>query len=114
MGELEKLKESANALTLALDAATGGEHHFSKEIRRFFKNYNFPHRETVLKFRHMIDHDDGLLDSIDNELIQLCYPDNSEEAETLRVEQFITLLTSKTEFVKRLFLISNSSLIGFK
>lgn len=113
MTDLEKLKESADALTLALDAASGGEHHYSKEIRRFFKNHNLPHRETVLKFKSMIDHDEGLLNSIDNQLIQLCYSGNSEEHEKTRVQEFIALLTSKTEFVKRLFLISNTSLIGF-
>ena len=113
MRSLEQLISSAEALASALDDASGSEHHRSKEIRRFFSKHKMSHRETILKLKSMIDHDEGLLNSIDNELIQLCYPVESEEHETERVKEFIALLTSRTEFVKHLFLIQNSPLIGF-
>ena len=114
MSDLVRLRERAEALASALDDASGSEHHYSKQMRRFFKNHKMPHRETILKFKSMIDHDDGLLNSIDNELIQLCYPESSKEHEDQRVQQFIALLTSKTEFIKSLFLLPDTSLIGFK
>ena len=114
MSGLNKLRECAESMADALDDAFGSEHPYSKKIRRFFKNHNLPHRETILKFKSMIDHDDGLLDSVDNELMQLCYPAASKEHEEQRVKEFIALLTSKTKFVKRLLLLPNSNLIGFE
>ena len=114
MRDLVQLHARAESLASALDGAIGHEHHYSKQMRRFFNNHKIPHRETLLKFKSMIDHDDGLLNSIDNELIQLCYPATEKEDEEQRVKTFIALLTSKTEFVKSLFLLPNTSLIGIK
>jgi len=114
MTDLNKLRECAETMAFALDDASGSEHHYSKQIRRFFKNHNFPHRETILQFKSMIDHDEGLLDSVDKELIQLCYPTTSQEHEEQRIKEFIALLTSKTRFIKCLLLLPNSSLIGFE
>ncbi len=114
MMEIDQFKASAESLAVSLDNASGSEHHFSKQIRRFFKNGEHSTKEIISKFKFMIDHDDGLLNSIDNELIQLCYPCDANDFEKERIKQFISLLESKTEFVKRLFLLPNSSLIGLK
>jgi hypothetical protein len=67
-----------------------------------------------LQFKTKIDHDDGLLNSIDNELIQLCYASDDRENEHDRVQMCIELITAKTEFVKQLFLLPNSNLTGFE
>ncbi|GGX66003.1 hypothetical protein GCM10011309_15380 [Litorimonas cladophorae] len=114
MTAIKHLVESTEALCISLDDATGWEHHYSKQLRRFVNNNEMTHRRVISKFKSMIDHDEGLLNSIDNELIQLCFPAESKEFEEQRIKQFISLLESKTEFVKRLFLIPNSSLIGFE
>ena len=111
---LERLMESAEALAKALDELAGCEDSRSKQIRRTIKSGQAAHKDTILKLNNMIDHEDGLLNSIDNELIQLCYATGSSEGEKARVETFITLLTKKTEFVKHLILTPNSSLIGFE
>ena len=114
MSDLNQLKASAESLTSSLDSATGYEHHYSKQTIRFFKQNEISRRDIISKFKFMINQNDGLLNSIDNELIQLCYPVESKDHEEERIKQFIDLLQSKTEFVKQLFLIPNSSPLGFE
>ena len=112
MNTLLKLYESAEALASTLDKASGGEHHYSKEIRRFLERNRTTHSEVIIKFKMMIDHDDGLLNSIDNEIVQLCYASDNPKYEHARIQQCIELIAAKTKFIKQLFLLPNTSLTG--
>ena len=101
---MSDLVSSAEALTNALDNLDGSEHPWSKTIRRFLKKTNGDVHEITRKFRDFISHDDGLLDSIDNDLIQLCYASSNKEDEYARVQMCIELITSKTAFMKNMLI----------
>ena len=102
MTTIEKLNSKAEAFINALDDATGHEHHYSKTIRRFISKKDLSQSDLKSKFLSLIDHDEGLLNSADNELIQLCYPQANQVDEAYRIGCFTALLTAKTELTKTL------------
>jgi len=103
---MESLISSAKALADALDNLDGAEHPWSKTIRRFLNKSGGTQSELVSKFKTMIDHEDGLLDSVDNELIQICYSTDNREHEHRRVQMCIEIITAKTTFVKNILAIA--------
>jgi len=103
---MSSLIDSATKLTVALDCASGHEHHWSKTIRRTLNKYNGTGIELADKLRGFIDHDEGLLDSIDNELIQRCYASNNSEHENDRIQMCIALINAKTAFVKNVIQVA--------
>lgn len=96
---MSDLISSARALANALDN-TYAEHPSSKTIGRYLDKFNGTPSEMATKFKELINHEDGLLDSVDNELIQLCYASDEKEHEHERVQMCIALITAKTAFVK--------------
>ncbi len=106
MSNVHKLSNAALEMCRTLDEASGDEHHFSKSIRRYLDRLLPTNvkgqgvQEIISKFESFIDHDDGLLNSTDNVLIQLLYPHTNDKFEENRIESAINLLTARTEFLK--------------
>ena len=103
---MEALISSAKALADTLDISYGSEHPRSKSIRRYLDKFNGTKSDLISKFKAMIDHEDGLFDSIDNDLIQLCYAQENIEDEHDRVQMCIALITAKTAFAKNLIAVA--------
>ena len=103
---MESLISSAKALASALDSLEGSEHPSSKTIRRYLDKFDGTESELVSRFKTMIDHREGLLDSVDNGLIQICYSTDSREHERNRVQMCIEIITAKTNFVKNILAIA--------
>lgn len=91
---------SANTLATVLNNLNGGEDSRSKTIRRYINKFDGTPLEMAAKFKVLINHEDGLLDSVDNEIIQLCHASENREHEHERVQMCIALITAKTTFVK--------------
>jgi hypothetical protein len=103
---MKALISSAQNLANALDVSYGSEHPQSKTIRRYLNKFNGTQAEIITKFRSLIDHDDGLLDSVDNDLIQLCYASDDKEHEHDRVQTCIALISARTTFVKNILAVA--------
>jgi len=103
---VEALISSARNLAKALDYSYGSEQPQSKTIRRYLNKFDGTQAEITIKFKNLIGHDDGLLNSVDNDLIQLCYASENKEHEHDRVQTCIAIITAKTIFVKNILALA--------
>lgn len=106
---MEALITSTKFLANTLDEVQSSEAAWSKKIRRYLERFNGTESELAAELRGFIAHEDGLLNSIDNELIQLCYASTDTSHDKSRVKMCISLISAKTDFVKQLLLLSENT-----
>ena len=104
---VDHLLGATEELAAALANMEGEQHHAVKDLRRILDNQPMPPANIVLRLKFMVDHDDGLLNAVESDLIQTAYDINRDEETRL---SFIRTLNATIEFSKALALTHASTL----